>query len=58
MESKELTRRQARYLDILLEFNFQIIFRPGRNNSKADTLIRMLDFALLDSSDERVKHQH
>lgn len=58
MESKELTRRQARYLDILSEFNFQIIFRPGRNNSKADALTRMPDSAPSDPSDERAKHQH
>ena len=41
MENKELTRRQARYLDILSEFNFQVIFRPGKTNGKADALTRI-----------------
>jgi len=41
MENKQLTRRQANYLDILSEFNFQIIFRSGKTNTKADALTRM-----------------
>ena len=41
MTTKELSRRQARYLDTLLEFNFQVVFRPGKRNEKADALIRM-----------------
>ena len=57
MESKELTRRQARYLDILSEFKFQIVFRPGKNNGKADALTRMPDSTSMDSNDERSKHQ-
>ena len=35
-EDKKLTRRQARYLDILSEFNFQVISRTGKANGKAD----------------------
>ena len=58
MENKELTRRQARYLDILSEFNFQIVFRPGRNNSKADALTRMPDSTPNGPQDERSRHQH
>ncbi len=38
MENKQSTRRQANYLDILSEFNFQII----KMNTKADALTRML----------------
>ena len=41
MENKELTWCQARYLNILSEFNFQIIFRTGKTNGKADALIQM-----------------
>ncbi len=33
MENKQLTRHQANYLDILSEFNFQIIFRSGKTNT-------------------------
>ena len=58
IENKELTRRQARYLDILSEFNFQVIFRLGKNNSKVDSLTRMSNARPVDQEDERVCHQH
>jgi len=40
MEAKQLSRRQARYLDFLTEFNFQMIFRSNKRNLKADALTR------------------
>ena len=36
MEDKKLTQRQTRYLDILSEFNFQVIFQTGKTNVKVD----------------------
>ncbi len=41
MKNKQLNRRQVNYLNILLKFNFQIIFRSGKMNTKIDALIRM-----------------
>ncbi len=41
MENKQLSRRQVNYLNILSKFNFQIIFRSGKTNTKVDALIRM-----------------
>ncbi len=41
MENKQLSRRQANYLNILSKFNFQIIFRSGKMNTKVDALTRM-----------------
>ncbi len=41
MKNKQLTQRQVNYLDILFEFNFQIIFQSGKMNIKVDALIRM-----------------
>ena len=35
-EDKKLTQCQARYLDILSEFNFQVISQTGKANGKAD----------------------
>jgi len=48
MKNKQLTRRQANYLNILLKFNFQIIFRSGKTNFKVDALTRM---SMIDSSE-------
>ncbi len=42
MKNKQLSRRQVNYLNILSKFNFQIIFRSGKTNTKVDALIRML----------------
>ncbi len=48
MKNKQLTRRQVNYLNILFEFNFQIIFRSGKMNTKVNALIRM---SLIDVSE-------
>ncbi len=42
MKNKQLSQRQVNYLNILLKFNFQIIFRSGKINTKVNALIRML----------------
>jgi len=42
MKNKQLTQHQVNYLNILSEFNFQIIFQSGKINTKVDALIRML----------------
>ncbi len=42
MKNKQLSRWQVNYLNILLKFNFQIIFKSGKMNTKADALIKML----------------
>ena len=57
MEHKVLTRRQSRYLDILSEFNFKIIFRAGKGNAKADALTRLPGYKPDNVEDERIKQQ-
>ncbi len=41
MKNKQLSWWQVNYLNILSKFNFQIIFRSGKINTKVDALIRM-----------------
>ncbi len=41
MKNKQLSRWQVNYLNILLKFNFQIIFRSGKMNTKVDALTWM-----------------
>ena len=57
MKNKQLTRRQVKYLNILSDFNFKIIFRAGKANIKADALIRMPD-SHSENDDERIRQQH
>ena len=54
---QKLTRRQARWAEILLEFNFEVIYRDGKSNTKADTLIRQADSRPTDADNKRVKYQ-
>ena len=57
MKNKQLTCCQVKYLNILSDFNFKIIFRVGKANIKADALTRMSDFHFEDD-DERIRQQH
>ncbi len=41
MKNKQLTQCQVNYLNILSEFNFQIIFWSGKTNTKVDALIKI-----------------
>ncbi len=41
MKNKQLSQHQVNYLNILLKFNFQIIFRSGKMNIKVDALTQM-----------------
>ena len=56
-ESKKLNRRQVRWSLFLCNFDFRIIFRPGREGGKPDALSQQQDYQLHDS-DEQVTNQH
>ena len=57
MKNKQLIRRQAKYLNILSDFNFKIIFQANKANIKTDVLIHMFDFHF-ENDDERIRQQH
>ena len=40
MTTKQLNQRQARWAEVLAEFYFSIVYRPGAKNVLADTLSR------------------
>ncbi len=41
MKNKQLSQKQVNYLNILSKFNFQIIFKSDKMNTKVNALIRM-----------------
>jgi len=41
--TKLLNWIQARWVEILSQFNFKIVYRPGEKNGKADALSRRVD---------------
>ena len=57
MKNKQLIRRQIKYLNILSDFNFKIIFRAGKTNIKVDALTRMSN-SHFENDDERIRQQH
>ena len=52
--TKILNRSQARWAEILSEFNFVITYRPGEKNGKADALSRRTDPALEGGTDTSI----
>ena len=57
MKNKQLIYHQIKYLNILFDFNFKIIFRASKINIKIDALIYIFDFYFKDD-DEKIRQQH
>ena len=57
MTTKQLNRRQARWAEFLLEFNFKITYRPGKKDEKPDTLTRLAQDRPKEVDDSRQQHQ-
>ena len=55
--TKQLNRRQARWAEFLLEFNFRIIYRPGKESEKPDTLTRLAQDRPKGFDNSRQQHQ-
>jgi len=56
MTTKQLNRRQARWAEFLSEFNFKIMYRPGKQGEKPDILTRRSQDFPKGFNDER-RHQ-
>ena len=55
VEGRDLSRRQARYLDMLFEYNIKIIYRSRLQNLKVDALTRMIECKFIDFMNERFR---
>ena len=56
--TKKLNRRQARWNELLADFDFRIVFRPGKQGGKPDALTRISKDKPLNDDDERTQHQN
>ncbi|KAH0358938.1 hypothetical protein KCU65_g10168, partial [Aureobasidium melanogenum] len=56
MSTKMLNRRQARWSEFLSRFNFTIVYRPGKQGVKPDSLTRRSE-DMPKEGDERLLHQ-
>jgi len=52
-ETKVYNRQQARWVEKLSQFDFKIVFRPGKQGGKPDTLSRRSDYTLGKDANER-----
>jgi len=57
MKDKELSRRQMRWVQKLVDFNFKIMYRPGKQNIKVDALTRRVDSVSRSFENERCRYQ-
>lgn len=55
--TKKLNRRQARWNELLADFDFKIVFRPGKQGGKPDALTRISQDKPSIENDERTQHQ-
>ena len=58
MTTKKLNRRQVRWNELLSEFDFKIVFRPGKRGGKPDALTRVSTDRPANESDERTQYQY
>jgi hypothetical protein len=58
MTSKQLNRRQARWVEFLSRFQFKLTYRPGRLGGKPDALTRRSQDRPSSSDDPRNEHQN
>ncbi len=56
MKNKQLSRQQVNYLNILLKFNFQIIFKSGKMNTKVNALTWMFLTNVFESAQRLEDH--
>jgi len=57
MKNKELSRRQMRWVQKLVNFNFKIMYRSGKQNIKVDALTRRADSVSRSFENERCRYQ-
>jgi hypothetical protein len=58
MTTKQLTRRQVRWSELLSEFNFEIRYRPGKDGKKPDSLTRRPQDLPHSNDDPRLQFQN
>ena len=57
IKNKQLICHQVKYLNILFNFNFKIIFRINKTNIKINALIYIFNFHF-ENNDKRIRQQH
>lgn len=56
--TKKLNRRQARWNELIANYDFKIVFRPGKQGGKPDALTRISSDKPIEDDDERNQQQY
>ena len=56
--NKNFTRRQTRWIEILFEYNFKIIYQSNFRNVKTNVFTRFFELISKSENDARIKQQH
>ena len=46
-EGRDLNKRQIRYLNMLFEYNIEIVYRSSSQNLKINVFIRIIEFKFI-----------
>jgi hypothetical protein len=58
MTIKKLNKRQTRWIEFLVEFDFKIVYQSKKKNDKTNSLIERFENKSIDESNDRNKHMH
>jgi hypothetical protein len=58
MTIKKLNKRQIKWVEFLVKFDFKIIYQSKKKNDKADSLIKRFENRSKNESNDRNKHMH
>ncbi len=58
MITKKLNKRQTRWVEFLVEFDFKIAYQSDKKNDKADSLIKRSNDRSKNESNDKHKHMH
>ena len=58
MTSKQLNRKQIRWIEFLIEFNFKIAYKSNTQNTKSNNLTRRLENLSKNRENEKHKYNH
>jgi hypothetical protein len=58
MITKKLNKRQAKWVEFLIEFDFKIAYQSEKKNDKANSFIKRSKDRSIDESNDRNKHMH
>ncbi len=55
---KKLNKRQIKWIEFLVAFDFKIAYQSKKKNDKVDSLTKRFENRLIDESNDRNKHMH